>query len=315
MRLLSHILVLVGLAANCLLAMDMDEFVDDGGIEALALVPAGGCGKEGCRATAKSWAASPAPAAGSAGVLVCYLCQESDPVPDKTWRGYTMHNACVNACRCHYRILSGEAKADIANQLANNPDNFRDVVTHLVQPQGSRKRAMVSAHRNLISNSFHERAQHDDELLLSKARFISFQKQWENYNSDSASESFERRLGESDSDHENASGQPRVRVQDNTRISNKSGWMDSCRRPNESEGGKSERRRHARPRSERSDAHRERHGGSRRVRSRSPPREGAAAALQSNSTPSRSPRQHATPDSRTQNRTCSSWLWSRSTHG
>ena len=58
----------------------------------------------------------------------------------------------------------------------------------------------------------------EDDLLLTTRRLISSTGFWEGDGSDTASESFERRLQCSDSDHENERGEKEIRTQDNVRI-------------------------------------------------------------------------------------------------
>ena len=61
-------------------------------------------------------------------------------------------------------------------------------------------------------------SQVEDDLFLTKRRFISYMIFWEGYGSDTASESFEGRLQCSDGDHENQRGEKQIRTQDNVRI-------------------------------------------------------------------------------------------------
>ena len=69
--------------------------------------------------------------------------------------------------------------------------------------------------RGLVAdNEFRSEA----ERRATKRRFISYMVFWEGYGSDTASESFERRLQCSDSDHENERGAKQIRTQDNVRI-------------------------------------------------------------------------------------------------
>ena len=49
---------------------------------------------------------------------------------------------------------------------------------------------------------YNDQAQIDDDILLPKLPFCAHMKFWEGYNTDSASESFDRRLDKSESDHE-----------------------------------------------------------------------------------------------------------------
>ena len=48
------------------------------------------------------------------------------------WHGFGLHKPCANACRCHTRLLSGEAKKKDMKLLEEDPDSWKEAVLPVV---------------------------------------------------------------------------------------------------------------------------------------------------------------------------------------
>ena len=94
------------------------------------------------------------------------------------------------------------------------------MVRGLVADSEHRSEAARRAARARIKNReiYIDSAQVEDDILLTTRRLISYMGFWEGDGSDTASESFERRMQCSDSDHENERGEKQIRTQDNAQI-------------------------------------------------------------------------------------------------
>lgn len=196
--------------------------------------------------------------------VTCFLCADDlEQVDSKTvfttWRGFKLHMRCAAACKCHWRLLTEAEKAEDQKFLAESPQEWKDVVKPLIS-SGKRDIGTVKNHRQNLQHltKFTESVETNRKLLLTRTRFKSYMQQWEQYNSDSASESFDRRNNATDSDHEDSDGNTRVAVRGNTEIAHKKGTR--------SEGTGSRRR--TSPRESRS-SRAESSGARRRGRSRS----------------------------------------------
>ena len=132
------------------------------------------------------------------------------------WYNRELHSGCCNAIRRHTRVLKTTADEDVVKQLLeSDEEEWKSVVRGLVADSELRSEDARRAVRAQIKNreTDIDSGQVDDDLLLTKRRFISY-----SCGFDTASESFERRLQCSDSDHENERGQQQIRAQDNVRI-------------------------------------------------------------------------------------------------
>lgn len=167
------------------------------------------------------------------GLDTCWLCEEEEGECIKVWRQHPLHMKCFNAIRCHQRLLhTTEEKEQDKDLFVIDPAGWKAGVLGLVVDKpGSRDLGARQLHRAEIAErtSYQDKSQILDDLLLTKARFKSYTKFWDGYNSDSASESWERRHDETDSDHENHRGEAQVRVQDNSRLRDQTGRRTSLR--------------------------------------------------------------------------------------
>ena len=106
-----------------------------------------------------------------------------------------MHNGCFNAVRCHKRLLKTTADKEVDKQLLENDEEWKSVVRGLVADNELRSEAARRPARAQIKNrkAYIGSGQVEDDLLLTKRRFISYMGFWEGYGSDTAS-SFGRSL-------------------------------------------------------------------------------------------------------------------------
>lgn len=167
---------------------------------------------------------------------VCFLCNNSfyanffeqgDMAWDE-WMSHEFHHQCFLGVRCHNRLLPNkESKVADKKLLQENPQDWKDRILPLVCVDGSaRSRALVADHAdNVSAKAFAESYIDKGSLLLTKARFINFMAKEEGYVSESASESFERRLQESDSEHRNSSDEEQVRARKNPTIGSRTGQL------------------------------------------------------------------------------------------
>ena len=94
-------------------------------------------------------------------------------------------------------MLKTTADKEVDKQLLeNDEEEWKSVVRGLVAENELRSEAARRAARAQIKNreTYIDSGQVEDDLLLTKRRFISYMGVWEGYGSDTASESFERRL-------------------------------------------------------------------------------------------------------------------------
>ena len=148
--------------------------------------------------------------AGGGADLFCWLCDAPMVVGQASnkWYDRELHNRCFTAVRCHKQLLENDEK------------EWTSMVRGLVADNELRSEAARRAARAQIKNreTCIDSGQVEDDLLLTKRRFISYVGFWEGYGSDTASESFDRRLQCSDSDHENERSEKQISPEDNVRI-------------------------------------------------------------------------------------------------
>ena len=161
--------------------------------------------------------------AGGGADLSCWLCDAPMVVGQASnkWYNRELHNGCFNAVRCHKRLLKTTADKEVEKQLLeSDEEEWTSVVRGLVADNELRSEAARRAARAQIKNreTYIDSGQVEDDLLLTKRRSTPHMGFWEGCGSDTASESFERRLQCSDSDHENERGEKQIRTQDNVRI-------------------------------------------------------------------------------------------------
>ena len=167
--------------------------------------------------------------ASAAEAEVCFLCgEELDTLFGSVvqWRGHKYDGYCGAACKCHWRLLQGDAEKESDDLYkTEHPEEWKQCIRPLVAHGQKRNISAVKNHRDRLTHltKFQETAETDLDYLLTKPRFKSFMKRQEEYNTDSASESFDRRCDESASSHRDKRDRPRVRVDGNTEISSKRG--------------------------------------------------------------------------------------------
>lgn len=151
-------------------------------------------------------------------LLQCFLCEDAGATCK--YRGLDFHNHCQNATRAHYRLLVDKDDRVVEDELAlNDAKAWRSKILPLVVAPGeARARATISQHKKDHIEAFVERSSDKGDLLLTKTRFIKWMEFNEGYNSESASESFDRRVDGSVSEHYNSDDEPRARVKDNERL-------------------------------------------------------------------------------------------------
>ena len=163
----------------------------------------------------------------ASGQDLCFLCELPGDILHKL-KGVWFHIGCKKAALCHTRQISllpnGKgARAKDIELMRDQPTEWRKMVYPLVMPNVGmpRSAAVLQAHHdNMIKYSYVDSATVGGHVLLTKSRFIQFQRQHEGYSTGSASESFERRLEEASTDNalSDDSNEPQVRVRDNTKV-------------------------------------------------------------------------------------------------
>ena len=160
---------------------------------------------------------------------LCGLCDTGGFLP-KRWRGLFLHPECWNGIRCHLRLLTKPAAKEADKKfMAKDMEKRKKMVLRLVVTDHTvRDHSLVKNHReNIKQATFTKEAEVSDMLYLSKRRFAAYMKFWEGYGSDSASESWDRRHAETDSNHSDSDGNKRVRVKDNTKVRTEVGRRES----------------------------------------------------------------------------------------
>ena len=179
----------------CLLTMDDDNtsfIASDWPIE--AIVPADARGR--------SRSSRPDPNAGGDAGAVSFLCGEAVATAKIfKYQTMTLHPQCALACRAHWRILDPKDRKIDQKFRETNPEEWKAPVLGLVT-KGGEKRS-IKGHRDKLVHlaGFHETSSNKEQVLLTKRRFKQFMKFWEGYESDSGSESWERRRAASESSH------------------------------------------------------------------------------------------------------------------
>ena len=117
--------------------------------------------------------------------------------------------------------------------MAEAPADWRELVTPLIMPEAGtpRQASVMAAHSEALNRfSYIDTSTVSGIVILTKARFISWQRNNEGYGTDSASESFERRLEEASSEHLcSEDDQPQVKVRENTRVECRRGTVTESR--------------------------------------------------------------------------------------
>ena len=161
-------------------------------------------------------------------VCNCWLCGGPGPVT-KTWLGRVLDLPCWNAIRCHNRLLpDAAAKAADRLRMLHYTEEWKTSVLPLRRSYDgggfTRAEARAVAKGAIIKSiGYNDQAEIADDILLPKRAFCSYMRLWEGYNTESASESFDGRLGKSESDHEDEGGRKCVRVKDYQRLRKQSG--------------------------------------------------------------------------------------------
>ena len=125
------------------------------------------------------------------------------------WKNRELRSGCFTGVRCHNRLMKTTADKEVDKQLLeNDEEEWKSVVRGLVEAARRATRAQIKNRETHIDSG---QVEHD--RLLTKSSRTRFS--GGGYGSDTASESFERRLQCSDHDHENELGEKQIRTQDN----------------------------------------------------------------------------------------------------
>ena len=171
---------------------------------------------------------------------VCIVCSKQGAT--KPWKGKMCHiGACLSAARCHVRqlkLLPPDAREKDDNLLKADPATYTANVSMLLVAQGAtRSQALLDRHYNGLHASYYADSYTDKQMiLLTKRRFICYQRQWEGENSSDASYSFDNRLDEASTDNTDSDGEPQVAVKTPTIIGFRSGNLSTVDM-NQSGGG------------------------------------------------------------------------------
>ena len=161
----------------------------------------------------------------------CWLCtRDVAPGDVALMHGHSLHGHCKNGMRSHNRLvraLGAEAAKQDAERMDKDPEKWKAAVLPLAVV-GERPRALLAHHRDLLQEEwFNESAENKQYILLTKARFIGYMKQWEGYNTDSGSESFARRLDDNSSVEPNSDDEDRVKVRGNDTLTASKGMRST----------------------------------------------------------------------------------------
>ena len=157
--------------------------------------------------------------------LECFLCEQAGDL-DKEFRTEVVHSCCLNAIRCHLRMLKTvENKADDHLLFKDKLPEWRAMILPLVVVgDAHRTRKMVARHAAGVETKlFREEASEQSFVYLTKRRFKTFHKFWDGYGSESASESFDRRHDETDSDYADEKGETCVKVAESAKSTSRTG--------------------------------------------------------------------------------------------
>ena len=84
----------------------------------------------------------------------CWLCTE--PGATSTWKQFQCHDKCVNALRCHTRMVDPKDRELDEGWLQEEPEAFKEAVLPLVdvQQNGFRDRKVLQKHRDAVVQYF-----------------------------------------------------------------------------------------------------------------------------------------------------------------
>ena len=146
----------------------------------------------------------------------CHLCcQPVERAYTKSLHGFWFHPGdCWNGVRCFRRLHGPKELKALDREMAENPDKWR----HKAAPCASKGRSRASARREVkqqIETQSYRKTESDKPVLsLTKRRYKSYKKMWDQMSSTEASDEFsaehERQGGEADSGSEE-----RILVHDN----------------------------------------------------------------------------------------------------
>ena len=135
---------------------------------------------------------------------MCGLCEtpideDEDGGVENKFQGYLFHKPCFNALRCRRRQLVGQDKKDFDANMVDYPWDFRQQVLPLVvkkgmsmRDAGARKVAKFKTvkSRHVIKDNVKQK------LLLSRARFYRYHRQWDGWNRDKCNVVFDQKLSQ-----------------------------------------------------------------------------------------------------------------------
>ena len=214
----------------CLLIMDDDNtsfIASDSPIQ--AIVPADARGR--------SRSSRPDPNAGGDAGAVCFLCGEAVATAKIfKYQTMTLHPQCALACRAHWRILDPKDRKIDQKFRETNPEEWKAPVLGLVTKGGAKR--SIKGHRDKLVHltGFRETSSNKEQVLLTKRRFKQFMKFWEGYESDSGSESWERRYAASEASHRDSEDERQVRTRGSSTITNRTGRLTTKKNPDNGGG-------------------------------------------------------------------------------
>lgn len=158
----------------------------------------------------------------------CFLCCASIEAGEEGhWRHFHLHKSgCLSALRCHNSLLRGSSQAARdadAARFESNPEAWKRNVLRLMPPASGNRNATLLRTYGGELESFAEDYTQSGHLLLPKNRFKAYHKFWDSWNSDSASDEFERRLEEQSSDYANSDGEAQVFTKENSSVRTRQG--------------------------------------------------------------------------------------------
>lgn len=204
-----------------------DTFLGDDALQLVEASPAKGTRSSSVAGTSAETVPEP-----------CFLCEIHEGELHR-YKGRLFHILCKKACLCHTRQLSllpepGRVRQKDSEMMQNQPAQWREIVHPLLMSEvgAVRSTELLQQHSDAVSRcSYVDNSTLKGRVLLTKTRFCQWQKANEGCGSETASESFDRRLDEASTENacSEESDQPQVAVRENTRLQNRHGTVTQTR--------------------------------------------------------------------------------------
>lgn len=154
---------------------------------------------------------------------LCIVCMKDSSDNDfvKGWRGKQLHQHCWNAVRCYLRAQRNKFQKDAEQTMFYKQfETWRRTVLPLVVFDGGARSVQARAELNVggleleseYTETYTETQQIKETRLMHKGHYKVHQRQWEGWQSDEASDDFEKQIGMQSGDDEDSEGNPRIRV-------------------------------------------------------------------------------------------------------